>query len=98
MSAVSKNGDAAQNGENGRKPSLTAVHLQRGDEGGLRDLHVAHLAHALLALLLLLEELLLAAEVAAIALGQHVLAQRADRLAGDHAAADRRLDRDLEEL
>src|SRR5882757_5338099 len=39
---------------------LAAVHLERGDEGRLRDLHVAHLAHPLLALLLLLEKLLLA--------------------------------------
>src|SRR6478609_2837478 len=77
---------------------LTAVHLQRGNEGRLWDLHVADLAHALLALLLLLEKLLLAADVAAVALRQHVLAQRADRLAGDHAAADRRLDGDLEQL
>src|SRR5690349_5041536 len=77
---------------------LAAVHLERGDEGRLRDLDVAHLAHALLALLLLLQELLLAADVAAIALGQHVLAQRADRLARDHPTADRRLDGDLEQL
>src|SRR6185437_8426055 len=79
----------AKNGKNGRKRPLTVVHLQRGDEGRLWDLHVAHLAHALLALLLLLEKLLLAAVVAAVALRQHVLAQRADRLARDHPAADR---------
>src|ERR1051325_927005 len=78
--------------------SLSAVHLEGGNEGRLRDLHVAHLAHALLALLLLLEKLLLAADVAAVALGQHVLAQRADRLAGDDAPADRGLDGDLEQL
>src|SRR5580704_18298984 len=62
--------------------NLAAVHLEGGDEGRLRDLDVADLAHPLLALLLLLEKLLLAADVAAVALGQHVLAQRADRLAG----------------
>src|SRR5581483_6887824 len=73
---------------NPAKNGLTAVHLQRGDEGRLWDLHVADLAHALLALLLLFEKLLLAADVAAVALRQHVLAQRADRLARDHAAAD----------
>jgi hypothetical protein len=33
------------------------VHLQRGDEGFLRDLDIADLAHALLAGLLLLEQL-----------------------------------------
>src|SRR6266478_2169630 len=64
--------------------ALPTVHLEGGDKGRLRDLNVADLAHALLALLLLLKELLLAADVAAIALGQHILAQRADRLARDH--------------
>src|SRR5262249_29256345 len=54
--------------------------------------------HALLALFLLLEELALAGNVAAIALGEHVLAKRADRLARDDASADRRLDRDLEHV
>ena len=39
--------------------------------------------HALLAFLLLLEQLALAGDVATVALGQHVLAHRADRLAGD---------------
>src|SRR3954471_14207643 len=80
------------------KRSLPAVHLERGDEGRLRDLDVADLAHPLLALLLLLKKLLLAADVAAVALGEHVFAQRTDRLAGDHPAADRGLDGDLEEL
>src|SRR5581483_11073410 len=69
-----------------------------GDEGLLRDLHLAELAHALLALLLLLEQLALARDVPSVALGQHVLPQRADGLAGDDASADRRLDRDLEEV
>jgi hypothetical protein len=50
------------------------------------------------ALFLLVEELLLAADVAAIAFGRHVLAQRRDRLARDDLAADRGLDRDLEEV
>jgi hypothetical protein len=42
--------------------------------------------HALLAFLLLLEQLALARDVAAVALGEHVLAQRLDRLARDDAA------------
>src|ERR1700737_2123507 len=77
---------------------LPAVHLESGDEGRLRDLDVADLPHALLALLLLLQKLLLAADVAAVALGHHVLARRADRLARDDAPADCGLDGDLEEL
>src|SRR5687768_18107711 len=44
------------------------------------------------------QQLALAADVAAVALGEDVLAQRLDRLAGDDAPADRRLDGDLEHL
>ena len=50
------------------------------------------------ALLLLLQQLALAGDVAAVALGEHVLAHRPHRLAGDDPAADRRLDRHLEQL
>ena len=60
--------------------------------------HRAIFAHPLLALLLLVEELALAAGIAAIAFGGHVLAERRDRLARDHLAADRRLDRNLEQV
>src|SRR5213593_5161938 len=67
------------------------VNLEHRQEGFLRDLHGPHLFHALLPLLLLFEELALARHVAAVALGGHVLAQRADRLAGDHLGADGRL-------
>src|SRR5882757_1098976 len=74
------------------------AHLQRGQEGGLWDFDAAILAHLLLALLLLVEKLALAADIAAIAFRRHILAQRADRLARDDLGADRRLNRDLEEL
>src|SRR5947207_15670276 len=80
-----------------RAPSAVA-HLEGGDEGRLRDLDLAELAHPLFALLLLFEELAFAGHVAAIAFGEHVLAQRLDRLARHHPAAERRLDRDLEQL
>src|SRR5690606_23714041 len=79
-------------------PPSIVVHAQGGEEGGLGDFDVAELAHALLPLLLLLQELALAADVAAVALGGHVLAQGRDGLARHHLAADGRLDRDLEEL
>src|SRR3954451_24224208 len=75
-----------------------AVHLQHRQERLLRDLDRADLLHPLLALLLLLEELLLAADVAAVELRRHVLAHRLDRLAGDHVRADRRLDGNVELL
>src|SRR3954464_12179454 len=78
--------------------SASRVHLQRLDEGLLRDLDLAELAHALLALLLLLEELALAGDVAAVALRGHVLAQRPDGLPRDDLAADSGLDRDLEHV
>src|SRR5207244_38980 len=73
-------------------------HLERGDEGLLRDLHLTELAHLVLALLLLLEKLALSRDVAAVALGDHVLPQRADRLARDDAPADRRLHRNDEHV
>ena len=47
-----------------------SAHLQRRQERLLRDLDLADLPHALLALLLLLEELALAGDVAAVALGE----------------------------
>lgn len=53
----------------------SAVHLEGGDERLLRDLDLAELAHALLALLLLVEELALAGDVAAVALGGDILRQ-----------------------
>src|SRR5437868_6884671 len=77
---------------------LVIVHLERGDEGFLRNLHLAELAHLLLALFLLVQQLALAADVAAITFGGDVLAQRRQRLTGDHLAADGSLDRDLEHV
>ena len=74
------------------------AHLEGGDEGGLRDFDLAELTHPLLPLLLLFEELAFPGHVAAIAFGEHVLAQGLDGLARDDTAADRRLDRDGEEL
>src|SRR5439155_16816491 len=72
--------------------------VQRGDEGFLRDLDPADHLHPALALLLLLQQLALAGDVTAVALGEHVLADRPDVLPGDDARPDRRLDRDLELL
>src|SRR6266487_1097864 len=74
------------------------VNLEDREKGFLRDLDRAHLLHALLSRFLLLEELPLARDVAAVAFGGHVFAQRADGLARDHLRTDRRLDHDLEQL
>ena len=58
-----------------REPgSSSAVQLEQRQERLLRNLHVAHALHPLLALRLLLQQLPLARHVAAVALGQHVLA------------------------
>src|SRR5437867_3673502 len=69
-----------------------------GEEGLLRDLHAADALHALLARLLLLEELALPRDVAAVTLREHVLAQRPDGLTGDHLRAHGRLHRHVEQL
>src|SRR6185503_15809883 len=72
--------------------------LEHRQERLLRHLDPADLFHSLLAFLLLFEQLALAGDVAAVALGGHVLAHGLDRLAGDDPAADRGLYRDLVEL
>src|SRR3546814_11066610 len=81
-----------------RRSVLPVAHLEGGEEGGLRVLHVADLAHALLAGLLLFQQLPLAGDIAAVALRRHVLAQGGDGLARDHLPADGSLDGALEEL
>ena len=75
-----------------------AVQLEDGHEGALGDLDGADLAHAFLAFLLLFEELALAGNVAAVALGGNVLADLLDRLAGDDLGSDGGLDGDVELL
>src|SRR3989441_6731587 len=74
------------------------VNLEDREKGFLGDLDCADLFHPLLSLSLLLEELPLARDVAAVALGGHVLAKRSDGLARDYLRADRRLDHDFEQL
>src|SRR5512145_3325670 len=82
----------------GLSPVLLLVDAQDGEEGLLRNVHRADALHALLALLLPFEELSLAGDVATVALGDDVLAQRLDGLSRDHAGADGSLDRHLEHL
>src|SRR5919112_1581987 len=65
---------------------------------GLMAQGAAGALHPFLAFLLLLEQLPLARDVAAVALRQDVLPQRLHGFPRNHAAADRRLDRDLEHL
>src|SRR5215510_10585341 len=72
--------------------------LEDGQEGLLRHFHLADLLHALLTLLLLLEELALARDVPAVALGGHVFAHGLDGFPGDDPAPHRGLDGHLVEL
>src|SRR6266446_9000578 len=84
-----------------RAPSALPAPLpdvEHGEERLLRHLDCTDLLHPLLPLLLVLEQLALARDVAAVALRQYVLPARLHRLARDHARADRRLDRHVEHL
>src|SRR6266850_3498337 len=74
------------------------VKAEHRHERLLRYLDRADPLHPSLAFLLFFQELSLAGDVAAVALRQHVLPHRRDRLARDHLAADRRLQRHLEHL
>src|SRR3954452_1781024 len=78
--------------------ALISIYFEDGEEGFLRDLHVANLFHPLLTFLLTLQQLALSGEVAAVAFGRDVLSQRLDRCPRDDPGADRRLDGDLELL
>src|SRR3546814_9989920 len=68
--------------------SVFVAHAQRGDESLLRNAYRAVFAHPFLAFLLLLQKLPFARDIAAIAFGGHVLAQRRDRLACDHLRSE----------
>ena len=56
-------------------PSV-ALQVEHRQEGRLRHVDLAEGLHALLALGLLVEQLLLARDIAPVALGEHVLAYR----------------------
>lgn len=71
---------------------------ERGHERLLRDVDPADGLHPLLALFLLLEQLALTADVAAVTLREHVFADGADVLARDDLGADRSLHGDFELL
>src|SRR6476659_7656217 len=80
-------------------PPVTALaDVEHGEERLLRHLDRPDLLHALLPRLLLLEQLALARDVAAVALREHVLPLRLHGLARDDPRADRGLDGDVEHL
>src|SRR6202171_5937596 len=74
------------------------VKLQHRHEGLLRNLDRTNALHPLLAFFLLLQQLAFARDVTAIAVCRDLLPHRRNRLAGDHLAADRRLQRHDEHL
>ena len=64
-----------------RQPKIQSqliIQLQHRHEGLLRHIHLAHGLHALLAFGLFLEQFLLAGDITAIALSQHILTNRTD--------------------
>src|ERR1035437_7399725 len=72
--------------------------LEHAEEGFLGNLHAANALHALLAFLLFFEEFAFAADVAAVELGDDVLAQRRNGFARHDFVADGGLQRYLEHL
>ena len=67
------------------------IHSNHCKEGVLRDRHFPELLHSLLTFGLFLQQLLLSRDVAAVALGQHVLHHGADLSTCDGFDADTRL-------
>ena len=89
-----------QSGARSRPESFRGglIDAEHGQESFLGDIHAADALHPLLAFLLLLDELALPGDVAAVALGDDVLALGADGLSGDHPRAHGGLEHHFEEL
>ena len=91
-------GQAGHDEKSGFRAAFLLIQLEYCHEGGLGNFHLADLAHALLAGLLLLEQLALTGDVAAVAFSRHVLAHLAHGFARDDLGADGGLDGDVELL
>src|SRR5262249_40885575 len=74
------------------------IRFQNRQERFLRDFDLADLLHAFLTGGLLGPQFALAGDVAAVALGRHVLLDGSDGLASNNPAADGRLNSDLEQM
>src|SRR5712691_5204238 len=82
-----------------RASSLTPfAYLQHSEKRLLGDVHTADAFHALLAFLLLLEQLALAGDVAAVALGKDVFTHGMHRLARNDLGADGSLNGNFKHL
>ncbi len=75
-----------------------AVQLEDSHEGLGGNLYGPQVPHLLLAFLLLFQQLLFTGDIAAVALGQHVLTHGLHRFTGDDAPADGRLNGYFEQL
>src|ERR1039457_5704705 len=82
----------------GSAPIALLPDLEQGHESLLRNLDPSHLLHPLLAFLLLLEQLPLSRDIAAVPLGGDVLAQRLHGFPRDNLGADPGLNRHFEHL
>ena len=69
-----------------------AIQLEDGHEGFRGDLDGAQIPHLLFSLFLLLQQLFLSGDIAAVALGQDILSHGFYGFPGDDAPADGRLD------
>src|SRR5882762_2568874 len=78
--------------------SLLALNLEYGEERLLGYFHRPDLFHALLPRFLLFQQFPFSRYVTAVALREHVLAQRLDGFARDDVRADRRLHGHVEHL
>ena len=77
-------------------PAIARVDAQYAHERVARQRDGSNLAHALFAFLLFLQQLLFTRYVAAVALGEHVLADGADGFARNDLSANGGLHRDFE--
>ena len=85
------------NKKGGKMPPflIIVVQLENCHECFLRHFNRAEVTHSLFALFLLFQQFLLTGNIAAVALGKHVLTQSLDGFTGDDLAADCRLNGDL---
>ena len=77
---------------------VITVQLQHAHKCFLRNFYRAQLPHSLFTLFLLLQQLFLTGNIAAVALGKHVFPHGLNGFSGNDLAADRRLYRHLKQL
>src|SRR5260363_41740 len=81
-----------------KRLSLFIFNLQNRQKSILRNLHAAHLLHPFFTGLLFFQQFLFARDIAAVAFGEHILAQCLDVFARNDLCADRGLNRHIVHL